>query len=226
MMKMLRVYSLFLMMGIFFSFTMSGCAVNFYKQSPKSKTQIKELQAKVDELEALRQKEKEQFEQTMDMLAKKLSSQISDRQVSLKMDNGSLIIVLSDNILFDSGKAVLKDDAKPVLNKVSEIIQSEVPNKNIGINGHTDNVPITYSKWKSNWELSSARATNVLYYMEETGLSPARLSATGYGEYRPAASNDTKEGRSMNRRVEIAILPEYQEERVSGDSIPTAELIK
>ncbi len=225
-MKMLRTYSLFLVMGIFFSFTMSGCAVNFYKQSPKSKTKIKALEAKVGELEALRQKEKEQFEQTKNMLASKLSSQISDQQVSLKMDNGSLIIVLSDNILFDSGKAILKDDAKPILDKVAEIIISEVPNKNVGVNGHTDNEPITYSKWKSNWELSSARATNVLYYMEETGVSPARLSSTGYGEYRPVASNDTKEGRSMNRRVEIAILPEFQEERLTTTSAATEEVVK
>ncbi|MGB3112323.1 MAG: OmpA family protein, partial [Candidatus Omnitrophota bacterium] len=78
--------------------------------------------------------------------------------------------------------------------------------------GHTDNVPITYSNWASNWELSTARATNVLHYMESKGVSPDRLSATGYGEHHPVASNAAETGQARNRRVEIVILPEYPEE--------------
>ena len=83
-----------------------------------------------------------------------------------------------------------------------------MPDLNIGIEGHTDNEPIEYSGWKSNWELSTARALSVLHYLaDQEGIAPQRLSAVGYGEYKPVASNDTKEGRRLNRRVEIVILP-------------------
>ena len=147
------------------------------------------------------------------MLERKLHDQIADDQVALHMDDRGLVIVLSDDVLFDSGKAKIKEDAEPVLDKVAATIKRKVPNKNIGISGHTDNVPITYSKWKSNWELSTARATNVLHYLESKGVSAGELSATGYGEHRPVASNDTPEGRAKNRRVEIVILPEFVEKR-------------
>ena len=78
----------------------------------------------------------------------------------------------------------------------------------IRIEGHTDNVPISKSGWKSNWDLSAARAVSVLHYIvDEHNIEPTRLSATGYGEYHPVDSNETKEGRQRNRRVEIVILP-------------------
>ncbi|MBU0570961.1 MAG: OmpA family protein [Candidatus Omnitrophica bacterium] len=191
------------------SFLISGCAVNLYKQNPKSQEKIKTLQSKVDKLEALRLKEEIKFEEVRKMLERKLKRQISDKDVTLSMRDEGLAIVLSDNILFDSGKAKLKKEAFPVLDNVAAIIKGEVPDKNIGVGGHTDNVPIQYSNWKSNWELSAARATNVLYYLEEKGVSPRRLSATGYGEYRPVTLNKTSQERAGNRRVEIIILPEY-----------------
>jgi chemotaxis protein MotB len=110
--------------------------------------------------------------------------------------------------LYDSGKAKLRSEAYPILDKVARILTENVPEHNIGIEGHTDNEPIKYSGWKSNWELSTGRALSVLHYLvDEKGISPHRVSAIGYGEYRPVASNETKEGRQMNRRVEIVILP-------------------
>lgn len=195
------------------SMLVSGCAVNFYKQNPRSKKKIAELESKIDDLELQRQHERANFEEVKKMLEEKLRSQISDKSISLTVDERGLVIVLSDDILFDSGKADLKKEAYPVLDKVAYIIKDKVPGKNIGISGHTDNVPIKYSGWKSNWELSSARATNVLYYLESKGVSPKRLSATGYGEHRSLASNATAEGRSKNRRVEIVILPEFIEKK-------------
>ncbi|MFH1782408.1 MAG: OmpA family protein, partial [Candidatus Omnitrophota bacterium] len=78
----------------------------------------------------------------------------------------------------------------------------------IGIEGHTDNEPIKYSGWKSNWELSTARATSVLHYIvDERGIAPERVSATGHGEFKPVSSNDTEDGKRQNRRVEIVVLP-------------------
>ena len=75
------------------------------------------------------------------------------------------------------------------------------------IEGHTDNQPIKYSGWKSNWELSAHRALSVLHHLKDTGIAPERLSAIGYGEYRPVASNQSTQGQQLNRRVEIVILP-------------------
>jgi len=202
------------------SFLLSGCAVNLYKQSPRSAQTIKDLQSKVDELESQRLKEQIKFEEVKKMLERKLKGQIADESVTVEMSDGGIAIVLSDSILFDSGKAQLKKDALPVLDQVADIVKREVPDKNVGIGGHTDNVPIQYSTWKTNWELSSARATNVLYYLEEKGVSPKRLSATGYGEYRPIAANDTAKGRSVNRRVEIIILPEFSKEKSVSSKKP------
>ncbi len=196
-----------------FCLFLNGCAVNFYKQSPRSKAQIQELQSKISELERERQQERDKFEEVKRRLESKLKNEISNDEVSLRMSEGGLVIVLSDQILFDSGKADIKTGAYPVLGEVITVIKRDVPTKNIGISGHTDNVPITRSDWKSNWELSSARALNVLHHMEEKGVNPDRMSATGYGEYKPVASNDTAAGRMSNRRVEIVILPEFVEEK-------------
>jgi chemotaxis protein MotB len=214
-MKTKRFLSLITLL-VLFCFMASGCAVNFYKQSPRSKKQIKELRSKINDLEKQRQQEQKEFEETKNLLEKKLHGQIADDQVSVRMDDQGIVIVLSDDILFDSGKADIKTQAKPVLDDVAKVIRRKVPDKNIGITGHTDNVPIKHSGWKSNWELGTARATNVLHYLVSKGVSPDRLSATGYGEHRPVASNATAEGRAKNRRVEIVILPDYAEKREQG----------
>lgn len=195
----------------------SGCAVNFYKQSPRSKQRIKELEGQLSELERQRMEEQEQFEALKKQLEGKLSGQIARDEISLRMKDGGLVIILSDTILFDSGKAEIKTSAYSVLDKIAALIKKEVPDKDIGVAGHTDNVPIKLSGWKSNWELSTARATNVLHYLVKKGVSPERLSATGYGEHRPIDTNATAAGRAKNRRVEIMILPEFQEKREAGE---------
>ena len=211
-----RHFRLAVISVICLSFLSSGCAVNFYKQSKRDRNKIKELKDQISDLEKQREMERERFREVERTLTKRLRDEIADEQISLKMTDSGLVIILSDNILFDSGKAQIKAGAKPVLDKVAQVIKTQVPDKNIGISGHTDNVPIKYSGWESNWELSSARATNVLHYLLEMGVSPDRLSAIGYGEHRPIASNGTSAGRAKNRRVEIVILPEFVEERVEG----------
>ena len=210
---------LVMVMAIAVATMSSGCAVNFYKQNPRSNTTIKQLQSEISELESQREAERKNFEETKRMLEDKLRAQISDESVSLRMGDQGLVIILSDDVLFDSGKAELKSKAYPVLDKVSNIISQKVADKNIGVTGHTDNIPITHSGWKSNWELSTARATNVLHYMVEAGVSPDKLSATGYGEHKPIATNSTSEGRGKNRRVEIVILPEFVEERDANNFV-------
>ena len=124
--------------------------------------------------------------------------------VRLRTDRRGVIIDISDNILFDSGKADLKPESVELLDKLTRLINSF--NNNIIVEGHTDNVPIRNSQFRSNWELSVHRATSVVhYFIEEMNISPERLSAAGYGEYRPIAPNDSDENRALNRRVNILI---------------------
>ena len=190
---------------IVMSLIISGCAISFYKKSPKDKAKIEELTGEVERLSELRERERKQFEDIKRDLEKRLRG-----KVGLKLEERGLVITLANNILFNSGKAKIKEEAYPILDKISKVIKTKAPDKNIGIEGHTDNVPIKYSGWKSNRELSTARANNVYHYLVDVGgLPPDRLTTMGYGQYEPIASNDTEEGRAKNRRVEIVILPEF-----------------
>ncbi len=116
-----------------------------------------------------------------------------------------LVVRLQENVLFDLGKAEIKQEATVILDKVGAVLL-RVPNQ-IRVEGHTDNLPISTPRFPSNWELSTARATAVVKYLiEKSRIEPSRLSAAGYGEYRPIASNDSPEGRQLNRRVDIVII--------------------
>ena len=181
--------------GIFAS-TLTGCALNFYKGKPEQERKIKQLTNQLEELE-----------QAKRALEDRLSKEIADKQVLLEQTNRGLIITMANDILFDSGKAKLKKNAYPVLDKIAVVLNETVPDRDVGVEGHTDTVPIKHSGWKSNWELSSARATNVLHYLISRDIKPQRLSAIGYGEFKPIDTNDTKTGRARNRRVEIIVLP-------------------
>jgi chemotaxis protein MotB len=128
-------------------------------------------------------------------------------------------------VLFDSGKSKIKPEAYATLDKVVRVLNENVPEYNVGIEGHTDNVPIKFSGWKSNWELSTARALSVLHYIvEQRGVAPNRVSAIGYGEYNPVASNDNIEGRQLNRRVEIVILPKVAKVKETKAAEPSENL--
>ena len=115
------------------------------------------------------------------------------------------VISLAGNILFDSGKADLRPEGLVLLDALADGLRP-LPNE-LRVEGHTDDIPITTPLYPSNWELSSARATNVARYLaEREHLAPARLSAAGYADNRPVAQNDTREGRARNRRVDIGVL--------------------
>ncbi len=127
------------------------------------------------------------------------------KNVKLLENERGITIRILDNILFTSGDAKLNPKAESVLHKLALVLK-KVPN-DIRIEGHTDNVPIKNNIFPSNWQLSVARATNTAYYlMKNEGLSPEKVSIVGYAEYKPIATNDTPEGRALNRRVDIVIL--------------------
>ncbi|MDK2881732.1 MAG: chemotaxis protein MotB [Bacillota bacterium] len=126
-------------------------------------------------------------------------------KIHASLDERGLTIRFLDTALFDLGQADLKPEARAILDNVASILRS-LPNP-IRVEGHTDNLPINTYRFPSNWELSTARATTVVRYLaEKHGIPPDRLSAAGYGEWRPVAPNDTPEHRAQNRRVDIVVL--------------------
>ena len=182
---------------IFLSLALTGCTFIFQKGKRSDAEKIEQLSRELDELS-----------QTKRLLEDRLSQEIKDKQVKLQMMDKGLVITFLADVLFDSGKAVIKPETFSALDKVARVLKENVPHLNVGIEGHTDNVPIKYSGWKSNWELSTARALSVLHYLvDDKGINPERVSAIGYGEYRPVASNSSVEERQLNRRVEVVIIP-------------------
>lgn len=182
------------------SFILSGCTVIFQKGRRTDIEKISKLQSELSELERAKME-----------LEDRLRREISDREVTVGLSDRGLVITFVAEVLFDSGKAKLREEAYQTLDKVGNVVNTTVRDLNVGIEGHTDNEPIKRSGWKSNWELSSARATSVLHYLiDQNGVSPERLSATGYGEFRPVVSNDSRENMQKNRRVEIVILPKTE----------------
>ncbi|MGE5509140.1 MAG: flagellar motor protein MotB [Chitinophagales bacterium] len=138
--------------------------------------------------------------------------QYKDRQglqasIRVSYDERGMILQLADNVMFPPGSASLTPAAKQLLDVLAKVL-ADKPN-HIRIEGHTDDVPIRTARYPSNWQLSTDRATNVImYWLSKGALPPERLSAAGYGEYRPVVPNDTPEHRAMNRRVDVVILRE------------------
>lgn len=125
--------------------------------------------------------------------------------VQVELVERGVILRFADQVLFDLGSAELKPEALRILNEVAGALE-KVPNP-VRVEGHTDNWPINNERFPSNWELSTARATNVIKFLiEEYGLDPRQFSAAGYGEYRPLMPNDSTENRARNRRVDIVLL--------------------
>jgi DNA-binding response OmpR family regulator/outer membrane protein OmpA-like peptidoglycan-associated protein len=156
-----------------------------------------------------------------------LALQIDNRIISVKSNNEGIVVSLREAGFFQSGSTQLGPQTIPALAAIVKIIG---PEKMDGrIEGHTDNVPIHNGKHDSNWELSTARATEIIkLFITKFALAPNRLSASGYGEYYPATSNDTAEGRAMNRRVDLVILNSFSDvgvttpTAVAPDTIPSA----
>ena len=199
--------SLFLMVGVFL---ISGCSVTVYNGLKSDRRQIASLASEVERLRALKAQDDQDLNRARRELEEKLKGQ---EGVTVSQDERGLVVTFISEVLFDSGKADLRSESKPLIHTVSETIQEE-SSRNIGIEGHTDNVPIKLSKWKSNWELSTSRAVSVLHYLESSGIAPVRMRATGFGEYHPVASNESSNGRQNNRRVEIIFLPKLTKQEM------------
>ena len=136
----------------------------------------------------------------------RLQSMIDGGQLTVSIDAGRIVINLPNNVLFNSGSANLNSEGKEALAQIGDVLK-QFSDRRFQIEGHSDNVPIKSARFPSNWELSTARALSVVHLLTEMGVTPENVSAAGFGEFRPRADNETEEGRKLNRRIEIVMLP-------------------
>lgn len=155
-------------------------------------------------------------------LTSELSQGIADKDIEVKVDKTVVFINLSDKMLYQSGSAEITSRATEVLGKIATIVKAR-PNLEVMVEGYTDNLPINKPGIKDNWDLSVLRATSVVRALQTTyNIDPNRLIAAGRGQYNALASNDTLEGRSMNRRTRIIILPKIDQfyDLLNPDNVP------
>jgi chemotaxis protein MotB len=143
-------------------------------------------------------------------LLSRFKEMINTGKLQVEVREGRMLVKLPDNILFDPGKTALKPEGKDAIRQVAAVLK-DVQNRNFQVAGHTDNVPIKSTKFASNWELSSARALEVVRLMTDEGLDARRVSAAGYADTQPVAPNDTPPGREKNRRIEIVLQPNVED---------------
>ncbi len=164
-------------------------------EAQKRMEELKKAQAQAEERAAQFRKLVTQFKALTD--AGKLQVEIRENR---------MIVRLGDKILFDPGKTDLKPEGKDALTQVTAVLKG-LPNRNFQVAGHTDNVPIKSKRFRSNWDLSTARAVEVTNFMIGAGMEPKRLSAAGYADQSPVAPNDTSDNMAKNRRIEITLVP-------------------
>lgn len=177
----------------------------------EAQKEIEASQNEIIQLKRLREKaesEKAQFE----ALTERFQSMIDAGKLEVVRRDGRMMLKLPDQILFPSGRKRLKREGRMALVEVAQVLKESAVDREFLVAGHTDNVPVGRgSSFRSNWELSTARATEVVKLLVEQGVMPESLAAAGYGEYDPIADNSTSEGREKNRRLEIILLPKLEE---------------
>jgi chemotaxis protein MotB len=186
-------------------------------------------QAQIDEL----LKEKESVTKAQTSMETEMREALKTKDVTISELQGKLTVNILDRILFDSGEADLKPEGEAVLKQIAGVL-TNYPNRQIYVIGHTDNVPIraaAFSRFTSNWELSTGRATSAVRYLsEKAGVDPKRLAAVGYGEFHPIADNTTPEGKSKNRRIAIVVVPEHfnpmELQDAGNTNAPSAKVIE
>jgi len=171
-----------------------------------------ELESRIAAISQEKEDEIVRMKSTYDELVASMQKEIEEGQITITQLADRLSVSMVDKILFPSGEAEITLEGIEVLERVGNVLKN-TQNQMIRVEGHTDNVPIhpnLQDKFPTNWELSTARATNVVRFLQEkVGIKGVRLQAIGMSEYHPVVSNETKAGRSQNRRIEINLLPEF-----------------
>jgi len=186
------------------------------------RAQLAAAKAELSKDVASKDEELQKLKATETQLKDKLKSELSSGDISLTEDGGKLRVGLVDKVLFNSGEATVNKRGETVLTKVGSILAG-IADRQILVSGHTDQTPIgekRASQFASNWELSTARATNVVRFLQDKANVPGeRLVASGYGEYHPVASNKSSAGRAKNRRIEILLVPTISAKAVSKSKL-------
>lgn len=166
------------------------------------------LESEVADLEKQKQALLAELERTRDNLNAGQPAAADEPQATVNRETLTLVVPFKSDVLFDSGKATLSKAGRTEIHKAVQTIRGKFPNAEIQVHGHTDSTPIRYSGFRSNWELSTARAVEVVHYLiEKEGFKADRLRAVGFGDTRPVASNGTAAGRARNRRAELVVTP-------------------
>lgn len=176
----------------------------------EKEAQLKQREKRLAHLEAMLRRQDSILNRLNESVKKALLA-FSPDELTVEMKNGKVYVSLSDKLLFKSGDANVEAKGKEALKKVAEVLNKN-QDVSIAIEGHTDNVPIKSSVYRDNWDLSTARATNVVRLLtNEYGMDPQRITASGRGEFSPVADNSTAEGKARNRRTEIVLSPKLEE---------------
>ncbi len=179
-------------------------------------SQLEGLNEELQKLQTERDKHAKELEQARKRqeefkhMLERFRALIDSGKLKIKIVNNKMVVEMASAILFPSGRAKLSKEGKEALTQVAEVLAT-IEDRSFQVAGHTDNIPIKNSRFKSNWELSSARAVAVVKHLIENGVDPANLSGAGYGDTQPAGSNETEEGRAQNRRIEIILQPNLDE---------------
>ncbi len=143
-------------------------------------------------------------------LALKLKGMVDSGDLAITLRDGRMVLTMSNDVLFDSGQAQLKAAGRRTLGELARVLQT-VPDRRFQVAGHTDNEPIRVSPFHTNWDLSTARAVEVVGFLVSKGVDARSLSAAGYSQFDPIDTNETREGRSRNRRTELTLQPNIGE---------------
>jgi chemotaxis protein MotB len=151
----------------------------------------------------------QRFISAQEVFEKELADDIKMQDAGVQITDRGLVITVASEKLFVTASDALSDPGKLFLDKIAALVEAAFPRNYLYIEGHTDNQSLAVFEWKSDWDFSFARSLSILkYFTEKKGWDPLRLSASGFGQYRPRASNETKEGRALNRRIVIVISPQ------------------
>ncbi len=175
----------------------------------KYQTTLDEQQKLIDEMKRKQAAAQARLD-TMKGLLGKFKSLIAGGKLNVRIRDGKLMLELPSAVLFDSGKAEVSEGGLTTLGEVAGVL-AQITDREFQVAGHTDNVPNTSGRFKDNWQLSTARSVAVVRAMQEMGVNPKNLSASGYSEYRPMVANDSKDHKKQNRRIEIILMPNLDE---------------
>jgi chemotaxis protein MotB len=151
-------------------------------------------------------------------VALRLKRMIDAGDLRIALRSGRMVLMLPNDVLFDSGKTAVRERGKQALSQVATVLAS-LPDRRFQVAGHTDDQPIRFSGFSSNWQLSGERALRVVEYLVHSGMSPQSLSTAGYGEYDPFVPNEGPDSRSQNRRIEITVQPNIDETVLVPDTL-------